>query len=170
MIETVIERFRRPAIPLPSSRKPSRRSLVFVGRRFAAGSISKPSSCRLMGIQPRRPIDYARAKLRSWAERSVPVLDDHNLCGVPLVGRRYLKCGLGRSDDSRILRGPFEKRRDRPLERPAQIGEGIFDSQSSRCKHGSRYKEIEQHAVIAHPFFAGGEGSSSALQKGMQIS
>src|ERR1700732_437379 len=62
------------------------------------------------------------------------------LCGVPLVGCRYLKCGLGRPNDIRILRGPFEKRRDRPLERPAQIGEGIFDSQSSRCKHRSRYK------------------------------
>src|SRR5258707_14451749 len=55
--------------------------------------------------------------------------------------RPYLpQCGLGRSSDSRILRGPFEKRRDRPLERPAQIGEGIFDSQSSRCKQRSRYK------------------------------
>src|SRR5258705_2341733 len=42
-------------------------------------------------------------------------------------------------NDSRILRGPFEKRRDRPLERPAQIGAGIFDSQSSPCKHRSRY-------------------------------
>ena len=95
-----------------------------------------------MSIQPGRPIDYLRAQNREepWAERSAPVLDDHDLCGVPLVGRRYLKCGLGRPNDIRVLRGPFEERRDRPLERPAQIGEGVFDSQSSRCKHRSRYK------------------------------
>jgi hypothetical protein len=56
------------------------------------------------------------------------------LLGVDIMDRAIVcrqKCGLGRSNDSRILRGPFEKRRDRPLERPAQIGEGIFDSQSA---------------------------------------
>ena len=148
-------------------------------------------------------------KVETKLGRSVPSpeSDDHGLCGVPLAAGCCLKRGLCRPDDIRVLRGPFEKRSDRALERPAQFRKGIFDPQPSCRQHSSRdkaalfqtpqtlseallrkarnvaangiesppvvmiaqrsqdmdrpfvSKQIEQHAIITRPFFAGGHDS-----------